>query len=43
MFEPHPVATTERSSTERMEWGPAHLREDAPTYEIEWSERPDDN
>ncbi len=26
-----------------MEWGPAHLREDAPSFEHEPSERPDDN
>lgn len=26
-----------------MEWGPAHLRDEASTPEIELSERPDDN
>jgi hypothetical protein len=26
-----------------MEWGPAHLREEAPRLEIELDERPDDN
>lgn len=26
-----------------MEWGPAHLREEAPRLEIELAERPDDN
>lgn len=26
-----------------MEWGPAHLREEAATLEVELSERPDDN
>lgn len=26
-----------------MEWGPAHLRDEAPRTEIEPSERPDDN
>jgi hypothetical protein len=26
-----------------MEWGPAHLRDEATTHEIELSDRPDDN
>lgn len=26
-----------------IEWGPAHLREDATTVEVELSDRPDDN
>jgi hypothetical protein len=26
-----------------MEWGPAHLRDEAPSYELELSTRPDDN
>jgi hypothetical protein len=26
-----------------MEWGPAHLRDEASTPELESSERPDDN
>ena len=26
-----------------MEWGPAHLRDEASTTELESSERPDDN
>lgn len=26
-----------------MEWGPAHLREEAPRHELELAERPDDN
>jgi hypothetical protein len=26
-----------------MEWGPAHLRDDATTHEVEPSDRPDDN
>ena len=26
-----------------IEWGPAHLREDAPRPDIEPTERPDDN
>jgi len=38
MFEPQTV-----SATDRLEWGPAHLREDATTYEYEPTERPDDN
>ena len=26
-----------------MEWGPAHLRDEATTHEIELTDRPDDN
>ena len=26
-----------------MEWGPAHLRDEAPRFELELAERPDDN
>jgi hypothetical protein len=26
-----------------IEWGPAHLREEAPSIEIELTSRPDDN
>jgi hypothetical protein len=26
-----------------IEWGPAHLREDAPPIELELADRPDDN
>ena len=26
-----------------MEWGPAHLRDEATTHEIELADRPDDN
>lgn len=26
-----------------MEWGPAHLRDEAPPFEFDPSERPDDN
>ncbi len=26
-----------------MEWGPAHLRDEAISYEIELADRPDDN
>lgn len=26
-----------------MEWGPAHLRDEARPFEVEPSERPDDN
>lgn len=26
-----------------MEWGPAHLRDEAPQLEVELSDRPDDN
>jgi len=26
-----------------MEWGPAHLRDEATTHEIELVDRPDDN
>lgn len=26
-----------------MEWGPAHLRDEAPLLEVELAERPDDN
>nr|MCW2728294.1 hypothetical protein [Aeromicrobium sp.] len=29
--------------TTLMEWGPAHLREDATQPEIELADRPDDN
>ena len=34
-----------RHSTSRtlMEWGPAHLRDEATTHEIELADRPDDN
>lgn len=31
------------SQGEPMEWGPAHLRDDARTVEFEFAERPDDN
>lgn len=26
-----------------MEWGPAHLRDEATTHDLELSDRPDDN
>lgn len=26
-----------------MEWGPAHLRDEAPQLDVELSDRPDDN
>ncbi len=26
-----------------MEWGPAHLRDEANPYEVELADRPDDN
>lgn len=29
--------------TQLIEWGPAHLREDAPQLEVEIIDRPDDN
>ncbi len=29
--------------TQMMEWGPAHLRDEASTPDFELSERPDDN
>lgn len=29
--------------TQPMEWGPAHLRDDATQHELELSDRPDDN
>ena len=27
----------------QMEWGPAHLRDEAPQLDVELTERPDDN
>lgn len=30
-------------NTDLMEWGPAHLRDEATPYEIELVDRPDDN
>jgi hypothetical protein len=29
--------------TQLTEWGPAHLRDDAPTPDVEPADRPDDN
>ena len=26
-----------------IEWGPAHLRDEAPTFDVEPTDRPDDN
>ncbi len=37
MFEPQIQPTT------HLEWGPAHLRDDAPVLDIEPTDRPDDN
>jgi hypothetical protein len=40
MFDPqHP----QRSEFARPEWGPAHLRDDAVTFDVEPTDRPDDN
>jgi len=38
MFDPQTTSTTDR-----LEWGPAHLRDDATPFEFEMTERPDDN
>lgn len=35
-----PAFSTEGAT---MEWGPAHLRDDAQAVEFEFAERPDDN
>ena len=29
--------------TQLTEWGPAHLRDEAPTHDVEPQDRPDDN
>ena len=35
--------TRDSRSASLMEWGPAHLRDEATPHEIELSDRPDDN
>ena len=41
---PHPTDLKEHDmEPQMMEWGPAHLRDEASTPEFESSDRPDDN
>ena len=35
--------TTTRPMSYRIEWGPAHLRDDAQPVDVELTDRPDDN
>ena len=44
MFENHQTTTTSsRFGGGRIEWGPAHLRDDAVAFDLELADRPDDN
>lgn len=42
MFE-SPRTTSQFATPSRIEWGPAHLREDATLPDVELPDRPDDN
>lgn len=43
MFDPQTTSLNPAGATDRLEWGPAHLRDDATPFEFELTERPDDN